>query len=107
VETDPALRSGLTANVTFKFDSAAASGTGVVIPVNAVISDPDGTYVFIAVLSGAQGEAIVTRRPVDVGELSQLGIEIVDGLGVGDFVITAGISIILEGQRVLVTAEVQ
>jgi hypothetical protein len=49
----------------------------------------------------------VTRRPVDVGELSQYGIEIVAGLGIGDFVITAGISVIREGQRVLVTAETQ
>ena len=107
VETDPALRSGLAANVTFQFDSAAASGAGVVIPVTAVISDPDGTFVFIAALSGSEGEAIVTRRAVDVGELSQFGIEIVNGLSVGDFVITAGISVIREGQRVLVSLETQ
>jgi multidrug efflux system membrane fusion protein len=107
VEKDPALRSGLTANVNFKFDSAAASGAGVVIPVSAVINDPDGTFVFIAEPSGAQGEATVTRRPVDVGELSQYGIEIVDGVSVGDFVITAGVSVIREGQRVLVTTETQ
>jgi len=107
LETDPALRSGLTANVTFKFDSAAASGAGVLIPVNSVINDPDGTFVFVAVPSGAEGEATVTRRPVDLGELSQLGIEVLDGLTVGDLVITAGISVIREGQRVLVTAESQ
>jgi hypothetical protein len=39
--------------------------------------------------------------------LSQFGIEITDGLAVGDFVITAGISVIREGQRVLVIAEAQ
>ncbi len=103
-ESDPALRSGLAADVTFQFDSAAASGTGVVIPVTAVINDPDGTYVFLAVPSESEGEAIVTRRPVAVGELSQFGIEISDGLTPGDFVITAGISVIREGQRVLVLA---
>lgn len=107
VEKHPALRSGLAANVTFQFDSAAASGAGVVIPVNAVINDPNGTFVFVAVLSGSDGEATVTRRPVGVGELSKYGIEIVAGLSVGDFVITAGISVIREGQRVLVTAETQ
>jgi multidrug efflux system membrane fusion protein len=107
VETDPSLRSGLTANVTFQFDSAAASGAGVVIPVNAVISDPAGTFVFIASESGPEGEATVTRRPVEVGELSQYGIEVVDGLIVGDLVITAGISVIRPGQRVLVSAEAE
>jgi len=105
VETDPALRSGLVANVIFQFDSAAASGAGVVIPVAAVVNDPDGTFVFVAVPSAAEGEATVTRRPVDVGELSQLGIEIIGGLEVGEFVITAGISVIRDGQRVLVSAE--
>lgn len=107
VEADPALRSGLAANVTFQFDSAAASGAGVVIPVNAVINDPNGTFVFIAAASGAEGEATVTRRAVEVGELSQFGIEIVNGLSVGDSVITAGISVIREGQRVLVSVETQ
>jgi hypothetical protein len=42
-----------------------------------------------------------------VGELSQYGIEIVDGVSVGDFVITAGVSVIREGQRVLVSTESQ
>jgi multidrug efflux system membrane fusion protein len=107
VEQDPALRSGLAANLTFQFDSAAASGAGVVIPVTAVINDPDGTFVFIAVPADAEGEATVARRAVEVGELSQFGVEIVDGLGVGDFVITAGISVIREGQRVLVSVETQ
>jgi RND family efflux transporter MFP subunit len=107
VETDPALRSGLAANVTFQFDSAAASGAGVVIPVSAVINDSDGTFVFVVVPSGTEGEATVTRRPVEVGELSQFGIEVVDGLVTGESVITAGISVIREGQRVLVSAETQ
>lgn len=107
VETSPALRSGLSANVTFQFDSVSASGTGTVIPVNAVISDPDGTFVYIAVPAEAAGEATVVRRPVVVGELSQVGIEVVDGLEVGDLVITAGISVIREGQRVLVSAEAE
>jgi multidrug efflux pump subunit AcrA (membrane-fusion protein) len=72
-----------------------------------VINDPDGTYVFLAVPAETEGEAIVTRRPVVVGELSQFGIEVSDGLSPGDFVITAGISVIREGQRVLVLANGQ
>lgn len=105
VEKAPALRSGLAANVTFQFDSAAASGAGAVIPVNAIMSDPDGRFVLVAVPTAVEGEAIVERRAVKVGELSQAGIEVVDGLSVGDFVITAGISVIREGQRVLISAE--
>jgi len=98
----PSLRSGLAADVTFQFDSATEQGRSVVIPVTAVINDPNGTFVFLVTPSGDPGEAIVGRRAVALGELSQSGIEIEDGLEVGDRVITAGISVIREGQRVLI-----
>jgi len=97
----PSLRSGLAADVTFKFESAADQQGGAVLPVTAVINDPSGTFVFVADLTDTAGEAIVRRRAVTLGELSQSGIEIVDGLQVGDRVVTAGISVIRDGQRVL------
>jgi multidrug efflux system membrane fusion protein len=99
-ESHPSLRSGLAADVTFQFDSAADKGR-VVVPVTAVINDPDGTFVFIAELAEIDGEAIVRRRAVTLGELSQLGIEVIAGLNVGDRVVTAGVSVIRDGQRVL------
>jgi len=98
------LRSGLAADVTFQFDSAAADGGGFVLPVTAVISDPNGTFVFVAELGELAGEGVVRRRAVTLGELSQFGIEILEGLKVGDRVVTAGISVIRDGQRVLVPA---
>jgi RND family efflux transporter MFP subunit len=99
-ESHPSLRSGLAADVAFQFDSAADEGR-VVIPVTAVVKDPNGTFVFIAEPAETEGEAVVRHRTVTLGELSQLGIEVVDGLDVGDRVITAGVSIIRDGQRVL------
>lgn len=99
----PSLRSGLAADVTFQFDSAADKGR-VVLPVSAVINDPGGTFVYIADAAEQDGEAVVRRRAVSLGELSQLGIEIVDGVQVGDRVITAGVSVIRDGQRVLLPA---
>ena len=97
----PSLRSGLAADVTFQFDLSTAQGGGVVIPVAAVISDPGGTFVFIAEPAEIDDEAVVRRRAVTLGELSQSGIEVVVGLHVGDRVITAGVSIIRDGQRVM------
>lgn len=101
-DRDPSLRSGLAADVTFHFDSAASNGGGFVLPVNAVINDPNGTFVFVAEPGGTDGEARVRRRAVKLGELSQSGIEVVEGLETGDRVITAGLSVIRDGQRVLV-----
>ena len=99
-ENHPSLRSGLAADVTFQFDSAADKGR-VVVPVTAVINDPDGTFVFVAELAEIDGEAVVRRRAVTLGELSQFGIEVIAGLNVGDRVVTAGVSVIRDGQRVL------
>jgi len=98
----PSLRSGLAADVTFQFDSAASRDGGFVLPVTVVINDPSGTFVFVAEPAETDDEAIVGRRAVTLGELSQSGIEIASGLKVGDRVITAGISVIRDGQRVLV-----
>jgi len=100
VEKNAALRSGLAADVTFQFDTSAQS-IGIVVPVAAVMRDPSGTYVFIAE-QDKNDEALVTRRAVTLGELSQSGVEILDGLTAGDRVITAGLSVIREGQRVLI-----
>jgi len=101
VEKNPALRSGLAADVTFQFGTPA-QGNGIVVPVAAVMRGPAGTYVFIAERDGVDGEAVVVRRVVVLGELNSSGIEILDGLSAGDRVITAGLSVIREGQRVLI-----
>lgn len=100
-EKHPSLRTGLAADVTFMFDTPAGS-SAYVLPVAAVIRDTDGTFVYLAAPSTTDGQAVVTRREVTLGELTQSGIEILDGIASGDRVITAGISVIREGQKVLV-----
>lgn len=97
----PSLRSGLAADVIFQFDTLAVSGS-VVLPVAAVIRDPAGTFVYVATPTDVAGQAIVSRRPVTLGELTQSGIEVLEGLVAGDRVVTAGITVIRDGQRVLI-----
>ena len=101
----PDLRSGLAADVTFQFDANNDGNSAVVLPVSAVVNDPQGTYVYLATASNTDGVATVERRDVSLGELSQAGVEVVTGLQTGDRVITAGISAIREGQSVLVNEE--
>ena len=100
-EKHPSFRSGLAAEVTFQFDLPAA-GNSYVLPVAAIINDPDGTFVFIADPDGDANEAVVKRRKVSLGELTRVGVEVLEGLSPGDRVITAGVSVIREGQRVLI-----
>ncbi|MEM9057534.1 MAG: efflux RND transporter periplasmic adaptor subunit, partial [Pseudomonadota bacterium] len=100
-EDHPGLRSGLAADVTFSFASAALEGT-FVLPLAAIVRKPDGVSVFIAEPADAAGEALVASRTVTLGELTQDGVEVVDGLTPGDDVIIAGVSVIRPGQRVLI-----
>ncbi len=99
-ERHPSLRSGLAADVTFQFGNNQA-GYAPVVPVDAIVNDPGGTYVFVAEPAETAGEGVIHRRDVDLGELTQIGVEIVEGLDVGDRVVTAGVSVIRDGQRVL------
>lgn len=100
-EKHPSLRSGLAAEVTFQFN-APSLGSTYLLPVAAVINDPGGTFVFIAEPAAEAGEAIVRRHAVTLGELTQSGVEVLAGLVPGDLVVTAGVSVIRDGQRVLI-----
>jgi len=100
-ESHPSLRSGLAADVIFQFDTLAASSS-VVLPVAAVIRDPGGTFVYLAMPTDVAGQALINRKAVTLGELTQSGIEVLDGLSIGDRVVTAGLSVIRDGQRVLI-----
>lgn len=96
----PSLRSGLAADVTFRLNSANEQGV-IVLPVSAVVNDTSGTFVYLAEPAGVSGEATIRREPVVLGELSEEGVEVADGIAIGDRVVTAGVSIIRDGQRVL------
>jgi len=94
------LRSGLAAEVTFSFTVDTALDR-YLVPLASVVNDVEGAFVFIADPTDQQGEALVRRNTVELGELTDKGIEILSGLEVGDRVITAGVSVVRDGQRVL------
>lgn len=73
------------------------------LPTQAVMEDNQGRYVFIAVPQNGE-QAIIERKTVDVGEVSSFGIEVLSGLSTGDEVVTAGMSQITSGMRVLLMA---
>lgn len=98
IDTDPAIRPSMAAEVTFEF--SLASTAAFVIPAAAVINDERGRFVFIAEPT-ANGQAVIRRRAVDVGELTEQGIQIRGGLELGERVVTAGTTVIRENQTVL------
>jgi multidrug efflux pump subunit AcrA (membrane-fusion protein) len=101
LENHPSLRSGLAAEVTFQFDTPSVENV-YVLPVAAIINDSEGTFVFVAVPADKAGEAMVRKRKITLGELTQSGVEVLEGLSPGDRVVTAGVSVIRAGQRVII-----
>ena len=96
LEPSDAIRSGMAANVTFEFRGESAT---LVVPAAAVAEDGDGRFVFV--LEPVDGEvAAVSKQRVTLGPLTTEGFEIQGGLTAGQMIATAGLSTLLDGQRV-------
>lgn len=95
---DSRIRSGMAAEVKLQF-SADSTAERIVIPSVAVAEDRDGRFVFV--VQPVKGDTARAKRvPVEVGELTSDGLEILSGLSEGELVVTAGVSKIKDGQRV-------
>ena len=94
------LRSGLAGDVTFHFESTR-SGDAHLIPLAAVANQGDAPFVYIAQPDTGTSAAVVEKRTVEIGDLTENGVEVLSGLIDGDRVITAGVSVIRDGQRVI------
>jgi len=97
-EADPRLRPGMSAEVAIPFETASTR-EAVVVPSVAVGEDHNGRYLFV-VEPGEQGTGVARRREVTVGQLTGEGLEIMRGVQAGALVITAGVSRIVDGQKV-------
>jgi RND family efflux transporter MFP subunit len=71
---------------------------GTVVPVSAVFSPEDSQQSFVWVINTETNKA--ERRPVQTGRLTALGIVVSDGVTVGEWVVTAGVNSLREGQEV-------
>ena len=92
------IRSGMAADVTFRVNDENSRGS-IVVPEVASAEDRQGRYVFV--LSKSDGDTwLAERRSVETGELGPRGLEIVRGLKEGEYVVTAGVRRIVDGQRV-------
>ncbi len=99
-QSDPALRSGMAAEVEIPRPPSAGPPT-LRVPAVAVGEDRSGRFLFVvAPEPGQPSVGIVGRRAVKVGELTPEGIEILEGLQAGEVVVTAGLSFLEDGRKV-------
>ncbi len=97
-EESPDVRSGMAAEVAFEF-GANDQRERIVVPSFSVGDDRTGRYVYTVEASEEEGVGVVKRNAVSIGEFTEDGIEIMDGLSDGSYVVTAGISKLTDGQR--------
>lgn len=101
-EAATALRSGMTARVSFEQGGAP----GLVVPPQAVGQDADGRFAYVVaagVADSLDADGRVERRAVQTGELLPGGLVVTSGLRAGDRVVTAGLSQIQDGDPVRVS----
>ena len=94
------LRPGLAAEVSFLFETKNDGPPRIYLPPVAVGQDMSSRFVFVLEPTNNKGEAVIHRRPVTIGELTALGLEIKSGVEPGDKVVTAGMSVIRDGLHV-------
>jgi len=94
--TPSRVRPGMAAEVDFQI---AAEGKHISVPGFAVGEDAQGPHLFI-VKPGEAGLGTVHRRGVQVGELTESGLLVTEGLKDGELIVTAGVSRITDGQTV-------
>ncbi|WP_230251856.1 efflux RND transporter periplasmic adaptor subunit [Rhodopirellula halodulae] len=71
----------------------------LIVPPSSVFTAPESdeqTFVWVY----EEGNGIVVRREVSVGDLTPVGIRIVEGLKAGERVVTSGVNSLNEGQEV-------
>lgn len=94
------IRAGMAAEVGFLLQSPGPAGA-LVVPFVAVGEDRDTGENFVYVLEPAEdNEWTAMRRTVAIGEVTNTGLTIVDGLSAGDLIVTAGVRRLNANQRV-------
>jgi RND family efflux transporter MFP subunit len=87
-------------------ERALEATDGLVVPPSAVFADESGQagqQSYVWVIGGDSGK--VTRRAVTTGELTPVGIVVTDGLKTGEWVVTAGVHSLDDGQQVRIAQE--
>lgn len=96
-DADQRLLPGTSA--TALFDLSLGNAKALLVPRDAILRSPDGSFSLFAVVPDGDGH-VVQRRRVTIGHQSGTGVEILDGLAAGESVVVRGNEILRDGQPV-------
>lgn len=91
------LRPDMPVEVSFQFGSADQEPM-LIAPLKAVASGVDGNYVYK--LEVNEVAYLAKKTIVELGDITKAGYEIKSGLGEGDIVAVAGLSVLYDGRKV-------
>ncbi len=95
---DDRLRPGMAAQVRFLFD-AEAGAAGLRVPADGVGEENGENFVFV-ILPRPEGRGTVQKRIVSIGELTEDGFLVKEGLSPGEMVATSGMQLLMDGMAV-------
>ena len=100
---------GMSAKVFARKKLIHLNQSDVYVPSHSVQEDSAGRFVYIVKQSNSDNffEGVVERRSVVVGQLNYNGIHIIQGINIGDRVITAGMSKVSKGLKVSLMDEAE
>jgi RND family efflux transporter MFP subunit len=92
------IRPGMAAKVSLNFRTND-NKEKIILPMKSVGEDANGNYVYI-VESESEKSGVVNKKQIKIGEMTSFGFEVLEGVSVGDSVVTAGLQTLLDGQKV-------
>ena len=79
----------------------AQQRTGVTVPAGAIFTPDTETQSHVWIIEPTEGDlGVLKRRPVKTGDLTRHGVLVTDGLEAGEWIVTAGVHSVEEGETV-------
>lgn len=97
-QADMSVKPGMSASATFRFGNESEGSDQVVVPVKAVGEDHEGNFAYF--LEPKENHCIARKRKITIGNLTNEGFVVTEGLEKGDKVAIAGLSSLYEGMKV-------
>ena len=84
-------------------EDSQTTAAELLVPASAVFTDVDGKQSYVWVVDEAAGT--VAKKPISTGQLTPAGLQISEGLSVGEWVVLTGTHSLLENQKVKILQE--
>ncbi len=100
INASDSLCPGMAAKVKFRFDENTQQETPIIITPDAVAHDENGDFVYVLQPSDSANIYLAERRTVELGNLQDVGYEVITGLFHNEKIVEAGINYMYNGQKV-------